>query len=452
METPVEAPPVVPPSDPDHRRDRSLCPPDRGRGLRTGDRAVRPDQAAPYCDAWPIRAAISCCGTDQLGATRSAGWSSGRGSTSRSGSWPCSSRSSSARSSAPWRATSGSWVDNDRCGWSTSWAAFPFYVPVIALVFVARCRREEHLHRDHRRRAGSPTRASSGRDPRRQAAGLRPRGAGRWPSSARIISGAPAAQRHHPGHRLRDVRHRAGHPGHRHPELPGPGDAPPTPDWGSMISRGTELPDHPLVALDVPGLAVVFVGLVASLLGDGLVDLLRGGERFLPLLRVEDLTVDIRNATAMPHACRQGPVASRSSRAGRWAWSASRLGQVASACARSSGCCRQRPRSPAANVWIHGGGGDPRLQEPPAGAARPRDLDDLPGADGALNPVMRIGEQIAEGPRTHLGLTPRAGRGARDRAAAQGGDPRPGAAPPQLSARVLRRHAPAGDDRDGPVL
>ena len=69
-----------------------------------------------------------------------------------------------------------------------------------------------------------------------------------------------------------------------------------------------------------------------------------------------------------------------------------------------------------------------------------------------LDPVMRIGDQIAEGIRFHQGLD--AARGARggDRDARAGRLSRPGAAIRQLSARVLRRHAPARDDRGGAVL
>ena len=66
----------------------------------------------------------------------------------------------------------------------------------------------------------------------------------------------------------------------------------------------------------------------------------------------------------------------------------------------------------------------------------------------ALNPVMRVGQQIAEGPRIHLGYSRSRAAGTDAGADAQGRHPRPGAAVPRLPARVLRRHAAAGDDRD----
>ena len=59
----------------------------------------------------------------------------------------------------------------------------------------------------------------------------------------------------------------------------GLGITPPTPDWGSMISQGQNFLTTHWELSTIPGLAVVFVGLSLSLLGDGLADLLRGGER-----------------------------------------------------------------------------------------------------------------------------------------------------------------------------
>ena len=70
----------------------------------------------------------------------------------------------------------------------------------------------------------------------------------------------------------------------------------------------------------------------------------------------------------------------------------------------------------------------------------------------ALNPVMRVGDQIAEGPRVHLGLSRARSRRAGRRPHAPGGHPRARAPVPRVPARVLRRHAAAGHDRDGAVL
>ena len=70
----------------------------------------------------------------------------------------------------------------------------------------------------------------------------------------------------------------------------------------------------------------------------------------------------------------------------------------------------------------------------------------------SLNPVHTIGAQIAEAVRIHQGLS-RAGRaGARGRDAGPGPDSGRRAPRARLSARILGRHAPARDDRDGPVV
>ena len=67
----------------------------------------------------------------------------------------------------------------------------------------------------------------------------------------------------------------------------------------------------------------------------------------------------------------------------------------------------------------------------------------------ALNPVMRVGEQIAEGPLVRLGLqSRREAQRARARADAPRRHPRSGAPRRGVSARALGRDAPARDDRD----
>ena len=70
----------------------------------------------------------------------------------------------------------------------------------------------------------------------------------------------------------------------------------------------------------------------------------------------------------------------------------------------------------------------------------------------SLNPVFTVGYQLVEPIRAHLGLSKAA---ARERAAellALVGIPDAAAAARRLSAPVLGRHAPAGDDRDGALL
>ncbi len=59
----------------------------------------------------------------------------------------------------------------------------------------------------------------------------------------------------------------------------GLGAQPPSPEWGAMISDGQNYILTSWWLATIPGLAVVFVGVAFSLIGDGLADLLRAGER-----------------------------------------------------------------------------------------------------------------------------------------------------------------------------
>ena len=70
----------------------------------------------------------------------------------------------------------------------------------------------------------------------------------------------------------------------------------------------------------------------------------------------------------------------------------------------------------------------------------------------SLNPVMTIGDQIAEVIRLHATCTAEGGLEAGRRDAAPGAHPRTRAARQGISAPALRRHAPARHDRDGAGL
>jgi peptide/nickel transport system permease protein len=59
----------------------------------------------------------------------------------------------------------------------------------------------------------------------------------------------------------------------------GLGVQPPTPEWGTMISDGQNYMLTAWWLTTLPGLAVVFVGVAFSLIGDGLADVLRPGDR-----------------------------------------------------------------------------------------------------------------------------------------------------------------------------
>jgi peptide/nickel transport system permease protein len=59
----------------------------------------------------------------------------------------------------------------------------------------------------------------------------------------------------------------------------GLGAQPPTPEWGTMISDGQNYILSSWWLATLPGVAIVFVGVAFSLIGDGLADVLRPGER-----------------------------------------------------------------------------------------------------------------------------------------------------------------------------
>jgi peptide/nickel transport system permease protein len=59
----------------------------------------------------------------------------------------------------------------------------------------------------------------------------------------------------------------------------GLGAQPPAPEWGTMISDGQNYILSSWWLATIPGLAVVFVGIAFSLIGDGLADVLRPGDR-----------------------------------------------------------------------------------------------------------------------------------------------------------------------------
>ena len=61
----------------------------------------------------------------------------------------------------------------------------------------------------------------------------------------------------------------------------------------------------------------------------------------------------------------------------------------------------------------------------------------------ALNPVLKIGNQITEGLRHHLGVDRKTANEERRRPAAIGRHPRARAAPVAVPARAVGRHAPA---------
>ena len=70
----------------------------------------------------------------------------------------------------------------------------------------------------------------------------------------------------------------------------------------------------------------------------------------------------------------------------------------------------------------------------------------------SLNPYLKIGVQMAQVLELHEGMRPAAGAAALRRAARSGADTGRRQAPAVLAARAVRRHAPARNDSDRPVV
>ena len=114
--------------------------------------------------------------------------------------------------------------------------------------------------------------------------------------------------------------------------------------------------------------------------------------------------------------------------------------------ARASGPYRGRRGTPP------GPGPPGGLRRDDAAGARPRDLDDLSGADGIAESGGHGGPPDIGGvhsPRAHV---PARRMGAHRGRAPAGAHSRAGAARERVSPPALRRHEPARDDRDGPCL
>ena len=217
----------------------------------------------------------TCSAPTTWAATSGRASSTARAPTSGSRSSPCSSRSSSGRSSAWSPATTAAWSTR-----STSWlvnvvVAFPFYVLIIALVFVL------------------------GPGTRNIYIAITIVG---WVSYARIVRGEVLVAKRREyvlaarsgGLSDRRILFR-----HLLPNVItqaivfamsdivlcilaivtlgylGLGVQPPTPDWGRMIADGQTYLTTNWELSTVPGIAVVITALGLSLLADGLADLLR---------------------------------------------------------------------------------------------------------------------------------------------------------------------------------
>ena len=141
---------------------------------------------------------------------------------------------------------------------------------------------------------------------------------------------------------------------------------------------------------------------------------------------------------------------SASTTARRWASPASRAAARRPRPSRWSACCPANGRIRGGSVKLFGIDLVPKTERQLA-RYRWREISIVfQGAMNALNPVQRIGDQIAEPIEVRLGQP-------RDAVAQAGRRPpgprgHPEAAGVRLPARALGWHAPAGDDRDGARL
>ncbi len=225
----------------------------------------------------------------------------------------------------------------------------------------------------------------------------------------------------------------------------GAGIPPPTADWGSMIADGESLITTQWQIATFPGIAILLTRprpLAARRRPGG-----SAGAR-VTIGRSDPLGA--RSARRDPHAARrrQGRRRRQPRRpARRRARPRGRVGlrQEHDAARDPRTAARARAASPAARSCST------------ATRSRRSSLARLRGDSigmvfqepmTALNPVMRVGEQIAEGPRVRLG--PERGEAARAgaRAAAPRRHPRSRAPLPGLPARALGRPAAAHRDRD----
>jgi peptide/nickel transport system permease protein len=59
----------------------------------------------------------------------------------------------------------------------------------------------------------------------------------------------------------------------------GLGERPPAPEWGAMIASGRDFMVTAWWICAIPGAAIVITGIALSMIGDGLADVLRPGNR-----------------------------------------------------------------------------------------------------------------------------------------------------------------------------
>ena len=226
----------------------------------------------------------------------------------------------------------------------------------------------------------------------------------------------------------------------------GLGAQPPTAEWGAMVSAGREVILDQWWVATIPGIAIFIVSLGFNLLGDGLRDVLdpKAIDERHPAHRRRPQRELSRTAPASPARCAMP--ASR--------WGASGWGSSASRAPANRPLGRAvlglipRPGIVTARSWISAG----RICWPAAKrtgrrcAARRMSMV-MQDPKYSLNPVQRIGQQIGETCRLHLGSNEARCRAAHARHARGGENPRSRHGLSSLSAPTVGRHGPACHDR-----
>ena len=422
------------------------------RGLRSADHLARPDSAGPRCNTL-AGAVVARTGS----APTSSAATSGRGSSTA--------RRIDLRiaflavlfpfvlgtfARAALRATTGGSVDTVVERLVDVVVAFPFYVLIIALVFVlgpgtrniyiaitivgwvsyARivrgevlvAKRQEYVLAAQR---GGPLERAHHRAP-------------------------PAAERDHAGDRLRDVRHRARHPRHRHARLPRPRR--PAADAGLGVDdrRRAAVPHDALAARDVPRPRGRHHRRSASRCSATASPTCCGrSDGRAAALDVRDLRVEFPLARGVVRAV-DGVSLRRRAAARRSGSSASpaaarrmTLRAILGLLPRTARDRRRRDRSSTARTSL--ALDEDRRRD----AARARDRDDLPGADDGAQPGHARRRPDRRGPARPARAT--ADGAARERALElmrRVGIPDPERRARRLPARALGRPAPARHDRD----
>ena len=224
------------------------------------------------------------------------------------------------------------------------------------------------------------------------------------------------------------------------------GVQPPTAELGSIIADGQGYLLTAWWIATLPGLVLVLFGVGVGLIGEGISD--RGLERGGPmsLLEIEALRVEFPGEDGPLVAVKGVDLAIEPGEV---------LGLVGESGSGKSLTCRAVMRMVPEPGAI--ASGSIRFDGEDVIALGKSKLRDFRAHSvgmiyqnpfGSLNPTMRVGAQIAETLRVNRGLRPRRRQGRGGGAARPGRDRGPRAPLPRLPARALRRHVPAGDDRD----